>query len=118
MPKCSIIAKSNDLNKNVLHKKQHYLQLQLFLEEVEEDVKMAMKTDLKLFASEERLYGKDKKVNHRLQTSYQVVEERISSKEQSDETLLYPLLTSGASAMKEKLTTCTESTTRWQVLGT
>lgn len=72
------------------------------MEEVEEDPEMTMKTDLNVFASEERLYGKEKKVNHRLHTSYKVVEERIFSKEQSDET---PLLASGASAMKEKLTT-------------
>ena len=47
--------------------------------------------------------GNDKKVNHRLHASYQAVEEKIFFEDETDKSLLYPLLASGATSMKEKL---------------
>ena len=99
-----MLAKSTDLNKSVIDMNEHYLELQLFLEEVEKNPKTAMNANYAVFKSEPRLYGMDKKTNHRLHASYKVVEESIFNG-QSDETLLYSLLRAGASAMKEKLST-------------
>ena len=43
-------------------------------------------------------------MNHRLHTSYKVVEEKIfSAEDKTDKSLLYPLLASGATSMKKKL---------------
>ena len=103
-----MLAKSIDLNKSVIDMNEHYLELQLFLEEVEKNPKTAMNADYAVFKSEPRLYGTDKKINHRLHASYKVVEESIFN-DQCDETLLYPLFAAGAFAMKEKLSTYAKS---------
>lgn len=52
---------------------------------------------------EKRLYGPEKKCNHRLHSQYQHVEERIFMEEASDCSLLHPLLATGGSAMRKKL---------------
>jgi hypothetical protein len=93
-----MLAKSNVLNKNVLDMNQHYLELELFLRE---DPEIAMERSYEVFASERRLYGNDKKVNHRLKTSYEAVEEAIFSREDTDQ--LLPLLVSGVASMRKKL---------------
>ena len=59
----------------------HYLELELILREMEKDPEIAMERSYEVFASERRLYGNDKKVNHRLKTSYEAVEEAIFSRE-------------------------------------
>ena len=82
---------------------QHYLELQLFLAQVEHDPEIAMNKNFEVFVSEKRLYGNDKNANHRLHASYEVVEEKIFSEDETDRHLLYPLLTSGATSMKKKL---------------
>lgn len=62
-----------------------------------------MDRDFRVFASEERLYSPDKKCNHRLHNLYDHIEQQIFTADESDSTLLYPLLATGAAAMKEKL---------------
>ena len=98
-----MLAKSSDLNKSAFDMKYHYLELRMFLEEIELNPQTAMTRDFKVFASEERLYGPEKKCNHRLHSQYQHVEEQIFLEEESDCSLLYPLLATGGSAMREKL---------------
>ena len=98
-----ILAKSCHLNKSVLDMNIHYLELKTFLSDVEHDPETMINRNLEVFMSERRLYGKDKKVNHRLHPSYKVIEEVIFSRDETDERLLYPLLASGATSMKEKL---------------
>lgn len=56
-----MLAKSNELNKSAYDMNQHYLELMLFLHEVECDPQLSMDKDLKVFPSEERLYGTEKK---------------------------------------------------------
>ena len=51
-----MLAKSNDLDKNVLDMNQHYLELQVFLAEVEHDPETAMNGNLEVFVSEKRLW--------------------------------------------------------------
>ena len=98
-----MLGKSCHLNKNVLDMNQHYLELKMFLLEVEHDPETAMNRDHEVFTSERRHYGKDKKVNHRLHPSYKTIEEAVFTRDGTDECLLYPLLASGATSMKEKL---------------
>lgn len=62
-----------------------------------------------MFESEERLYGCDKKKNHRLHPMYKYIEAQIFNEDEWDESLLYPLLSSGVTAMHEKLCTYADS---------
>ena len=66
---------------------------------------MVTDRELKVFVSEERLYGDDKRVNHRLHSRYKPVEERIFKVDEWDGTLLLPLLAVGATEMNSKLIT-------------
>ena len=98
-----MLAKSTDLNKNVLDMNQHYLELQTFLSEVECYPETAMDPNHQVFPSEKRLYGEDKKLNHRLHPSFAPIEELVFSDIESDRRLLYPLLLSGSAKMNAKL---------------
>ena len=82
---------------------KHYLELQAFLSEVERYPETATDRNVQVFLSEKRLYGKDKKVNHRLHPAYKPIEEVIFSSEETDECHLYPLLALGASKVNAKL---------------
>lgn len=92
-----------NLNKNVLDTNKHYLELQTFLSEVECHPEAGLDRNLQVFPSEKRLYGKDKKVNHRLHPSYGSIEEVVFSCNETDGRLLHPLLCSGAAKMNAKL---------------
>ena len=97
-----MLAKSNELKKCAFDMNQHYLELRLFLEEVELNPQTAMEKDFKVFASEERLYGDETKINHCLHPMYKPVEERLFKEDEWD--VLHPLLTVGALAMKKLCT--------------
>ena len=84
-----MLSKSNDL---VMDMNQHYLELKMYLERVEHNQEIVMDKSYRVFESEERLYE-----NHRLTKC----EEKLF--ETSDSSILYPLLTSGAARMKDKL---------------
>ena len=101
----SMLAKSTDLNKSSLDMNEHNLELQHFLQEVESTIHRWSLIDLKVFISEERLYGDDKRVNHRLHSRYKPVEEQIFKVDEWDGTLLLPLLAVGATEMNSKLIT-------------
>ena len=98
-----MLAKSNELNKSTLDMNQHYLELKLFLQEVEHFPEVVMDKNLKVFRSEERLYGDKNVVNHRLHLKSQAVQNRLFSPDEWDNSLLHPLLTVGAAAMRETL---------------
>lgn len=98
-----MLAKSKDLNKNVLDMNKHYFELQTFLSAAECDPEIAMDRSIQVFPSEKRLYGKDKKVNHRLHPGYEHIESVVFSCEETDKRQLYPLLASGTSKMNQKL---------------
>ena len=97
-----MLAKSTDLNKNVLDMNTHYLELQAFLSEVEHYPEAAMDSNHQVFPSEKRLYGKDRKLNHRRHPSYEPIEKVIFSCSVTDEPL-FQLLQSGAAKMNAKL---------------
>ena len=97
-----MLAKSRDLKKCIFDMRKHYLELQLFIEEVEHNPQTALNKEFKVLPSEECLYG-DKKVNHRLYPMYGPIEDRLFTNDELDSTLLFPLLTAGIAEMKEKL---------------
>lgn len=96
-----MLAKSTELNKNVLDMNTHYVELLAFLSEIECQPETAMDKSLEVFVSERKLYGTDKALNHRLHPLYAVVEERLF--EDSKDSLLLELLGTGAASMKKKL---------------
>ena len=103
-----MLAKSTKLDKNVLEMNQHYLELQVFLSEVEKHPETALNPNLRVFPSEERLYGEDRKLNHRLHPLYDSIEEVVFSRSENDEDLFW-LLASGASKMNAKLSSYAEN---------
>lgn len=60
-----MLSKSNDLGKSVMDMNKHYVELQVYLEEIEHHPEMAMDMNYRVFESESELYGANKKVNHR-----------------------------------------------------
>ena len=97
-----MLAKSNSLDKNVFSMNQHYMELDVFLEEIEKDPEVAMNKDYNVFRSEERLYGNDKATNHRLHVKSQSYHKCIFERDELDSEL-FQLLCAGARTMKAKL---------------
>ena len=98
------LAKLNELSKSALDMNQHYLELKLFLEELELNPQTILNKDFKVFCSESRLYEQENQmVNHRSHSMYKPIEERLFQKDSRDDELLLPLVSAGARAMKEKL---------------
>ena len=79
-----MLAKSEDL-KSAFDMNKHYLELQLFLEMIEEEPSTAMDRHYKVFVSEDRLYGSEKAVNHRIRPKNSALHRRLF---QSDEWML------------------------------
>ena len=96
-----MLSKSNDLGLSVLSMNQHYLELQTYLLKVENSPAVVFDPNYHVFQSEERLYGPDAKVNHRLKSPavYQGLFDNI----ETDSTNLTSLLIKGTSKMREKL---------------
>ena len=87
----AMLAKSNELKKSAFDMNKHYLELGLFLKNIEENPSVAMNKKAMAFQSEERLYGNKSETNHRLHAHYELIEERLFQKDEWDEQLLYPL---------------------------
>ena len=98
-----MLAKSEKLGKSALDMNQHYLELQLFLQKIEDDPEAAMNKDHRVFVSEERLYGYNKDINHRIRAKHLNTYARLFQPDEWDGSLLYPLLQVGAKAMNNKL---------------
>ena len=98
-----MLAKSSELNKSTFDMNKHYLELQAFLQEVENCPEVVTDRNYQVFTSEEMLYGDNKKINHRVRPKSQPVYENLFIFNESDENLLYPLVSAGASAMSLKL---------------
>ena len=98
-----ILAKSTELKKSALEMNTHYFELQVYLEELKEHPKIIMNQNYRVFKSEGRLYGDDKKVNHRHHIKSKCVHDHLFVSTEWDETLLYPIISNGAAAMKSKL---------------
>ena len=98
-----MLAKSNDLDKSVYDMKQHYLELQNFLQAIQEDPKKAFNKSCKVFLSEERLYGLNDHLNHRIRSKNVPIFARLFELDEWNTSLVCPLIADGAKAMEEKL---------------
>ena len=98
------LAKSTELSKSTWDMNVHYLELAKFLEEVEVEPQKMMKKDVRVFPSEERLYATDSSTctNHRAHLKCSPIHKRLFQSDSFDD-VLFPLLASGAAAMKKKL---------------
>lgn len=98
-----MLAKSTTLKKCVWDMNQHYLELKLFLQELQVNPEIALNPDYMVFKSEPRLYGQDKEVNHRLHTHYSHIEKKVFALREPLKTTVYSLLATGVPAMHDKL---------------
>ena len=96
------LAKSNDLKKSVLDMGTHYLELQEFLETLQNQPEIASDISTQVFASEERIYG-DTPLNHRNHSSCLMTQESLFNISETEREILFPMLVQGAQEMKEKL---------------
>ena len=95
-----MLSKSTDLDLSVLSMNQHYLELDTFLSEiVETNAAIVFNPEHSVFKSEERLYGTDAKVNHRLKSDSHVYRKLFAKIETGCEQLLIR----GAIQMRQKL---------------
>lgn len=98
------LAKSRDLDKSAYDMSQHYLELKIYLEELEKFPEITNDKEYQVFSSEPRLYESNS--NHR--NRHQQVWNRLFHKDDFDN-ILHQQLPIGAAAMKEKLFTYASS---------
>ena len=95
-----MLAKSNDLSKSALEIYQHYLELQLFLKIIKEDLNTVMNKSYKVFPFEDCLFGTNFSVNHCKDVP---VHARLFQPDDWNGTIVYPLVVAGAIKMNQKL---------------
>ena len=100
-----MLSKSSDLGKSVMDMNKHYVELQVYLEMIECHPEVAMDKNYRVFESERELYGTNKKINHRCHANCEAVYNKLFEVTESESSVLYPLLQSGAVTMREKLST-------------
>ena len=100
-----LLAKSRELKKSVYSMREHYLELKVFLEKLEESPKTISNRHYEVFPSECRLYH-DAKFNHRTHKHTCCASECFQEhlfQSLSDDDSFYSKVAAGASCMKEKL---------------
>ena len=99
-----MLSKSSDIGKSVMDMNVHYLELQVYLQELKIDPELVMDKNYRVFKSEEKLYGNNK-FNHRCHHNSQVVFNKLFESSENDSVSLYPLVVTGAVKMVDKLHT-------------
>lgn len=99
-----MLVKSTELDKSVLDMSTHYLELQVFLEELSHHPEELMNPEYHVFQSEPQLYGRSSKTNHRVHKSYKEIRRRLYQSDSFDEKELYPRIQEASKAMVNKLT--------------
>lgn len=97
------LSKSTELNKSALTMNQHYLELKLFLEDVQQHPHIILKSNTKVFVSEPSLYDVDSKVNHRVHRGSMAMHTLLFKECQGADSTFFPLVVCGARKMIEKL---------------
>lgn len=98
-----LLAKSKELKKSAYDMMQHYLELKIFLSEVEESPEIVINCYCEVFPSEPRLYMNDSKFNHRIHSHTKLIQDHLFQSLPEDKTALFSIITSGASFMQAKL---------------
>lgn len=100
------LAKSRDLHKSIYDMRQHYLELKMFLAELQKHPEIIINRHLEVFVSEPRLYSNGK-LNHRYHTHSctpdDCVQESLFHNLHVQSTSLFSNITEGAKQMSEKL---------------
>jgi len=99
-----MLMKSNDLGKKYLDMNPHMKELLDFLTELSHHPRLCLDPDYKVFGTESRLYGDNKKVNHRNHPNYTCVRKRLYQHDDYDEEYTFPLVQRAAEHMAETLT--------------
>ena len=97
------LAKSQEIKKSALDMRVHYLELDSFLELLEQDPSTVFDKNIRVFASEKRLY-EETKFNHRHKPTQKILCQRMFSPDQWDQKLI-ELIERGAVEMRKKLHT-------------
>ena len=97
-----MLAKSKLLDKNVFTMNQHYMELNVSLQEIEKDPEVALNKNYQVYVSESRFYGNDKLTNHRLHIKSQPYHTCIFEGNERNTELLQ-ILCAGAASMRSKL---------------
>ena len=104
-----VLAKSKELHKSVFDMRQHYLELKLFLQELQQYPEIVINRYHQVFVSEPQLYAKYGKMNHRDHKHtchpYECVQESLfhNLPAKNDIFKLFLKITGGAKRMVEKL---------------
>ena len=98
-----LLLKSNELNKKYLDMNPHYLELSKHLQLLVSSPRLVLDPSIKVFTSESRLYGENKKINHRLHTNSKQVRACLYSHDDFDEKFTFPLIKKASQCMLDKL---------------
>lgn len=104
-----MLSKSNDLGKSALDMNIHYVELQVFLSEVKDNVEVIFNKSREVFVSEKRLYGSSKNTNHQLKKDMHIVVNSLFNVPEIEMSSLKSFLRSGASTMLDKLSSYAEN---------
>ena len=82
-----MLAKSNSLKKSVIDMNTHYLELQMFLQELTHHPEGIRNKGYNVFRSEQRLYGDDEKINHRLHSRVKAIHQCLFTADEFDQSV-------------------------------
>ena len=98
-----MLMKSTDLGKKYLDLNPHMKELLDFLTELSHYPRLCLDPQHNVFRTEPRLYGDDKKLNHRNHPKYTYVQKRLYQHDDYDEHYTFPLVQRAAKLMAAKL---------------
>ena len=97
------LAKSEELKKSAFDMNIHYLELNGFLQYIEEDPSIAFNPNTKVFPSECRLYEGTSKLNHRIKPKNIFVYKYLFTQNTDYNELVKEKLSKGAATLRSKL---------------
>ena len=98
-----ILMKSTKLGKMYLDMNVHYLELSRHLELLGNSPRLLLDPSIKVFPSEPRLYGENRKLNHRIHQNSPQIRSRLYSHDDFDESCTFPLIKKASERMLDKL---------------
>lgn len=87
----TMLMKSNELGKIYLDVNPHMKELLGFLTELSHHPMLCLDPDHNIFVAETRLYGDNKKLNHRNHPNYTCIRKRLYQHDSYDEQFTFPL---------------------------
>ena len=100
-----MLSKSTELDQSAFDMNAHYLELQIWLDEIQRNSSAIFNKQYRVFQSEEQLNGDNKKVNHRYHAKSKCLYDHLFAASTDGEDILLQSLVQGALKMKGKLCT-------------